>query len=111
MKRQPQKGGIYMSNILEMINTGEITNEQAYDIMDKITDKFHDGEIDEEIPKVLCLDKYEWTAICHSLDLSILAEWRKKGWPTKCNFCGKEVDYKKFNWFIKNNKLMCMDCS
>ena len=100
-----------MIDILSGIIKGELTVEQAYDIMEETIDKFHKGEIEGELHLFLGLNNYEWTAISHSLDLQTLANWRKNGWPQKCYNCGSEIDYKKYGWRIKENKLKCLNCN
>lgn len=85
-----------MIDILSEIIKGKLTVEQAYDILDETIEKFHSGELENGIPFMLGLNNYEWTAICHALDLLTLANWRLNGWPKECSICGSEFDYKKY---------------
>ena len=78
--------------------------------MDETVDGFHEGELEGGIQEILCLDNYEWTAICHSLDLGKLADWRKNGWPKICCKCGSGIEYKKYGWVIKDNHLKGLNC-
>ncbi|GIQ71121.1 hypothetical protein DUZ99_19900 [Xylanibacillus composti] len=99
-----------MTDILQKLIDNEITVDQAHDILDQTIDDFHDGKLAQEIHEALHLDNYEWTAICHSINLGVLAEWRQSGWPGSCSQCGTEIDYKKYGWTIKNNQLKGLNC-
>jgi len=97
-------------NILDSMIEKRISINEADDILEEILDKFHDGELDATPQEELCLDKFEWTAIGFGVDLSVLASWRKGGWPTKCNNCGKAINYREFGWKIVNDELVCIKC-
>jgi hypothetical protein len=99
-----------MYDILLKINQGKITVDQAYDKIDEIVDKFHEGEVEGELHLLLGMDNYEWTAKIHGLDLGILAQWRENGWPTTCSACGRQINYKNYGWTITNDELECLDC-
>lgn len=99
-----------MNNILLNINQGKITVGQAYDKFDEIVNKFHEGEVEGELHLLFGMDNYEWTASCHGLDLGTLAHWRENGWPTKCNACGRKINYKNAGWIITNDELNCLEC-
>lgn len=99
-----------MIDILSEIVKGKLTVDQAYDIMDELMEKYHDGELEDEVESMLGLNNFEWTAICHSLDILTLANWRLKGWPKECSVCGSDFDYKNYNWIIKENKIKCLNC-
>lgn len=100
-----------MIDILSKINNNDLNGERAEEVLDKTLDKFHADELEHAPQKELCLNKYEWTAISFGIDLIVLAQWRKEGWPTKCKNCGKKIDYKKFGWKIKENHLTCICCN
>lgn len=99
-----------MIDLLDKINKNEITIDQAYDIFDGVVDKFHKGILKDDIFDYLCMDRYERTARAHALSLLTLAKWRKDGWPKQCSRCGAEIDYKKFGWTIKDDKLVGLYC-
>lgn len=100
-----------MIDILNSINSNEISINEAENLLEATIDKFHDNELEHTPQKELGLDKYEWTAIGFGIDLYVLAQWRKKGWPTSCENCCIEIDYKNFGWKIKDNKLICIKCN
>jgi len=99
-----------MIDILEELINNKISIDEAYDIFDEVVDKYHDGEINNIPSEELKLDKYEWNAICHGINMQVLGEWRRSGWPQKCNSCGTYINYKEDSWIIKNNKLIGIDC-
>lgn len=57
-----------MTNILSGLIDGTLTEDEAYDLIEDIIDKFHSGEIEGEVKDLLGLNNFEWTAICHALD-------------------------------------------
>jgi len=99
-----------MRDILKDLYEGEISEDEAYDIMDEVVECFHTSDKDIVIPDELGLDIYEWTAICQALSLGVLARWRCEGWPTVCYKCGSPINYKEFGWIINNDQLKCLKC-
>lgn len=61
-----------------MINDGKLSEDVAYDIVDEITEDFHEGKISKQPREELNMDNYEWTAFCHGASLSVLAIWRSE---------------------------------
>lgn len=99
-----------MINILQKLINKEITEEQAYNIMEMVVENYHKGNLEEEPRIKMNFNNYEWTALCHGLSLSVLAEWHQKGWPDVCSYCGKTLDYKKYGWIIENNQIVGLNC-
>ena len=93
-----------------MINGDKVSEDVAYDIVDEITEDFHEGKISNEPKEELNMDNYEWTAFCHGTSLSVLAKWRKEGWPEQCTKCGNKINYKKGGWIIHDDKLIRLNC-
>ncbi len=111
MYKPPVKGRmINLINILDSIIEKKLSINEADDILEEIIDKFHDGELETIPQEELCLDKFEWTAIGFGIYLSVLAGWRKEGWPTKCSKCKKMINYREFGWKIVNDELVCIKC-
>ena len=100
-----------MIDILNKIISGDISIQDAEQIMDEVINKFHCDQIDLYPQDEMCLNNYEWTAIGFGISLEVLAKWRKNGWPNKCANCGKKIDYKQYGWRIVKNKLMCIKCN
>ncbi len=99
-----------MTDILCDLISEKITLKDAEIIFDNTVSGFHSGKV-SDICSELNLNKYEWTAICQGIDFDVLAMWRKNGWPTYCNKCKSELNYKDFGWLIKNNSLCHIFCS
>lgn len=100
-----------MIDILDKLINGEISVDDVYQIYDEIMDKFDEGIIEVYPQAELCMNKYEWTAFAHGAALEVIADWRRNGWPKKCGNCNKSIDYTKYGWFIKANKLKCLKCN
>jgi len=98
-----------MIDILNMVFEKKITESEAVSLFDSIVDNFHSGDIDN-IPDELNLDVYEWTAICHGISFSLLADWRYCGWPEVCYKCKNKINYRLFGWTIINGRLCHIEC-
>ncbi len=99
-----------MIDLLNMVYQNKISAEEAQIILDDTISDFHSGKLKIVIPSELMLDNYEWTAICHGIDLNILAKWKMEGWPQKCSLCGRKLDYRKYGWLIQSNQLCHAIC-
>lgn len=99
-----------MIDILTKLINEEISKEEAYQIFDEIVEKFHAGQIKNPPNEEMCMNNFEWTAVMFGIDLAVLADWRKGGWPKSCSNCNKTIDYTKFGWIIKANNLKCLEC-
>lgn len=97
-----------MIDILKKIYEGEITGDQAYDIIDEVLDKHNKDELDDPVEE-LNMNEYEWTAFGHGASLKVIAKWRYEGWPNRCK-CGKEFDYRNFGWIVEDDELVVLDC-
>jgi hypothetical protein len=40
----------------------------------------------------------------------LLAIWRKECWQEQCSHCGSRINYKKYGWTIRDDKLMGLNC-
>ena len=47
------------------------------------------------------MDNFEFTAKCHGVPLSIVAQWRYQGWPDKCCVTNQRIDYRNDHWLAK----------
>lgn len=99
-----------MRDILAEIINKEISGDQADDILEDMMGKFHSGEVEGEVNLLLGMDNFEWTAMCHALDLEVLAKWRKIGWPTECSYCHLPLNYKEYGWTIQDDRIHCLQC-
>ncbi|ANU27066.1 hypothetical protein [Planococcus versutus] len=99
-----------MRDILAEIITKDITGDQAYELINTVVGKFHDGELDGELNFLLGMDNFEWAAFCHAMDLEVLAEWRRTGWPDVCSFCHSNLNFREYGWTIQDDRLRCLNC-
>lgn len=99
-----------MINLLDNIIINKMSVEEADEVLEKIIDKFHEDELQTIPQQELCMDTFEWTAIAYGIDLKILGIWRRDGWPSTCEKCGKSINYKEFGWKIVDDKLVCIKC-
>ncbi|KKI91826.1 hypothetical protein WQ54_12715 [Bacillus sp. SA1-12] len=99
-----------MINILQMINDNKVSEDIAYDILDEVMEKFQEGKLSKQPKDELNMDNYEWTAFCHGASLGVLARWRKEGWQEQCSHCRRKINYKKYGWTIRDDKLIGLNC-
>ena len=99
-----------MVDILKEIHENKITSDEGYDIIDETVDKFHDDKLTTTIEEELNLNKYEWAAYCYTASLETIVRWRYKGWPIACEHCGKPINYQKYYWIVREDKLKCLHC-
>ena len=85
-----------MYNILDSLNSGEMTLADAEEIYDGVMDSDHGGKVAE----ILGLTPEEYTALGHGVWLDELASWRTNGWPCECPFCGRRVNIEAYHWKI-----------
>lgn len=99
-----------MMDILKDLYEGRISEDQAYDIFDRVVDAFHAGEFETNddgslfgrpIESLFGMDNFEFTARCHGVPLSILAKWRYQGWPDKCYVTNQQIDFRHDHWLAK----------
>ena len=57
-----------------------------------------------DLSAIIGMDRYEYTAHCHAVPLSVIADWRYNGWPTKYFDTGEPVNYKDGYWFARKIK-------
>ena len=102
-------------DILKELYEGLITEDEVYDKIDQVREDIDKGlyrefcYVDEEgltrcdLAAIMGMDRYEYTAHCHGVPLSVIADWRYNGWPTKYFDTGEPVNYKEGYWL--KNKL------
>lgn len=100
-----------MIDILNKIIFGEISKQDAEQVFDDIMDRFHSGLLKNDPQDEMCLNNHEWTAVAYGVDLDVLANWRKNGWPRTCINCNRSIDYKNYGWRIEQNGLKCFKCN
>ena len=100
-------------DILKELYEGLITEDEVYDKIDQVREDIDKGlyrefcYVDEEgltrcdLAAIMGMDRYEYTAHCHGVPLSVIADWRYNGWPTKYFDTGEPVNYKEGYWFGK----------
>ena len=103
-------------DILKELYEGLITEDEAYDKIDQVREDIHKGlyrefsHVNEEgvrvwdLSAIIGMDRYEYTAHCHAVPLSVIADWRYNGWPTKYFDTGEPVNYKEGYWFARKIK-------
>lgn len=84
-------------NILDEINSGSLSLDEAYDKFDEILES---PKI-ENISEHLGLSIPEYSAYAQGLGLDDLAKIRKSGWPNICKVCGKIINIETGGWFAK----------
>ncbi len=90
-----------MTDVLALIHMGEITFEEAYDMLDEAVDRVHSGEGPLEWWTVIGLTPLEHRANLHGASLEQLYEARYRGWPDRCCRCGLSIDPEaEFWWFV-----------
>ena len=94
-------------DILKELYEGLITEDEVYDKIDQVREDIDKGlyrefcYVDEEgltrcdLAAIMGMDRYEYTAHCHGVPLSVIADWRYNGWPTKYFDTGEPVNYKE----------------
>lgn len=101
-------------DILKELYYGSITEDEAYNINDEVTEDVgnggskykeffftEDGVTYCNYKAIFGMEKYEYRAQCDGVPLSVIANWRYEGWPTQCCETGTPLDYKKDHWFAK----------
>ena len=103
-------------DILKELYEGLITEDEVYDKIDQVREDIDKGlyrefcYVDEEgltrcdLAAIMGMDRYEYTAHCHGVPLSVIADWRYNGWPTKYFDTGEPVNYKEGYWLNKLHK-------
>ena len=99
-------------DILKELYEGLITEDEAYDKREQVMEDINKGlyrefcYVDEEgltrcdLGAIMGMDRYEFTAYLHAVPLSVIADWRYNGWPTKYFDTGEPVNYKEGYWFM-----------
>ncbi len=87
-----------MIDLLTLLHLGELSLDEAYQMLDEAVGKFHSGEINSEWWEWLQLSKYEVTARVYGASLMALAKLRFDGWPNICSMCDLPLDYRLFGW-------------
>ena len=97
-------------DILKELYEGLITEDEAYDKREQVMEDINKGlyrefcYVDEEgltrcdLGAIMGMDRYEFTAYLHAVPLSVIADWRYNGWPTKYFDTGEPVNYKEGYW-------------
>ena len=107
-------------DILKELYEGLITEDEVYDKIDQVREDIDKGlyrefcYVDEEgltrcdLAAIMGMDRYEYTAHCHGVPLSVIADWRYNGWPTKYFDTGEPVNYKEGYWLGGKYGLMSL---
>ncbi|MEW6609070.1 MAG: hypothetical protein AB1414_16775 [bacterium] len=96
----PVHGGKQVMDLLERILTGEISEDEAYEIYNNAVHEFRMGRLPSELGSYFGFSLKEWKAFEEDGDLSTIANWRKNGWPTKCYWCSKHLNTDHDEWTI-----------
>ena len=103
-------------DILKELYEGLITEDEAYDKREQVMEDINKGlyrefcYVDEEgltrcdLGAIMGMDRYEFTAYLHAVPLSVIADWRYNGWPTKYFDTGEPVNYKEGYWLSLREK-------
>ena len=89
-------------DILKELYEGLITEDEAYDKRERYVDE--EGLTRCDLGAIMGMDRYEFTAYLHAVPLSVIADWRYNGWPTKYFDTGEPVNYKEGYWFARKIK-------
>jgi hypothetical protein len=87
-------------DLLKLLHTGAISDEQARDIFDEHQRRFHSGETSQQWTDAFELSLYEASAYAHGAGLQYLAKLRYEGWPTTCCRCHCPLDYRQGGWWF-----------
>jgi hypothetical protein len=88
-------------NVLQNIIEGQITDEQAEDILNEIlTDMSRNVPVHE----ALGMSRQEWTAYAHGVEFQEIANWRAHGWPNQCFVCGQPIVVNDFGWLARKHE-------
>lgn len=99
-----------MIDLLKMIITGDLSIDQAYDILLMTNEKFHKGIITNAWNKELGFSDYETAAYLQGASLGDIVKVRCYGWPKICCQCKKPINYSEFGWVIKHkNGALCLE--
>ena len=93
-------------DILKELYEGLITEDEAHDKINQAMGDMHKGLYGEfsyvddgvrvwDLSAIIGMDRYEYTAYLHGVPLSVIADWRYNGWPTKYFDTGEPVNYKE----------------
>lgn len=85
------------TDILDDVIRGRLTASQAGDVVDEVLE----SDQASELPSLLGMDEYEWTAYAHGACVADLALWREQGWPATCCICGLPLAIKEFGWTVR----------
>ncbi len=102
-------------DILKELYEGLITEDEAHDKINQAMGDMHKGLYGEfsyvddgvrvwDLSAIIGMDRYEYTAYLHGVPLSVIADWRYNGWPTKYFDTGEPVNYKDGYWFARKIK-------
>jgi 3-methyladenine DNA glycosylase AlkD len=91
-------------DLLAMLHSGEISQEDAYHYFDDWRRRFDAGEITVNWSEWFHLSVYEATAHGHGAGFIELAWLRYGGWPTECSICGETIDYRQGGWWYRGTE-------
>lgn len=85
-------------DLLKLVYTGALSEEQAQDIFDEQIRKHDRGETMEDWTRAFELSNHESTAYAHGATFQDLAKVRHEGWPITCSRCHCPIDYRAYGW-------------
>lgn len=92
-------------DILAEILAGTMSEEQAVAFQDEVIEYIHSShklsEEDSWPSKWMCLSQLEWTA--SNAPFTVLANWRKNGWPNQCFVCKQKLLPEIFGWLAREH--------
>jgi hypothetical protein len=91
-------------DLIMLLQSGQITLQQAEQIFDETIQKIHNHESPPEWWETLGMSKHEATAYAHGADLEDIVKLRFNGWPSSCSRCGQPIDYKQYGWWFVHQK-------
>ena len=83
-------------NVIDEINSGNLSEAQVIDIIESILDT----EDAPNVTTILGISNIEWTAYAQGASFGEIAEWRRSGWPKNCAVCGREINISNFGWWV-----------
>ena len=94
----------YTVDVLALLHLGEISEEEAYRLYDRVMDGISSGTSAPDWAFALGLSEFEARAFAWGVDLQQLLTFRFGGWPTVCSRCKLPIDYRIDNWAVTHDQ-------
>ena len=91
-----------MIDLLAHIRVGEISFDEAADLLLKANEEFHQRNVEQPWNHELGFSDFEASAYLQGATIEDLYELRYEGWPSKCCNCKQPLDYKSYGWMIRH---------